>query len=50
VAVELCVESHQHAGQTGCRTDVHVAGPDSPDSETGIDLSRLVSVWVISRG
>jgi hypothetical protein len=48
VAVELCSESHEHGGQSGCRTDVHVAGPGSPDSDTGIDLSRLVSVWVIS--
>lgn len=46
VAVELCSESHQHAGERGCRTAVHVAGPDL---ETGIDLARLVSVWVISR-
>jgi hypothetical protein len=46
VAVELCSESHEHAGERGCRSDVHVAGPDSV---TGIDLSRLTSVWVISR-
>jgi hypothetical protein len=46
VAIELCSESHKHAGESGCRTDVHVAGPDS---ETGIDLSRLTAVWVISR-
>lgn len=56
VAIELCSESHRHAGERGCRTDVHVAGPDSPyrpgpaDWETSIDLTRLVSVWVISRG
>lgn len=47
VAVELCAESHRHAGERGCRTEVHVAGPDA---EIGVDLSRLVSVWVISRG
>jgi hypothetical protein len=49
VAVELCTESHGHAELSGhgdCRTEVHVAGPGS---EVGIDLARLVSVWVISR-
>jgi hypothetical protein len=44
VAVELCSEQHKHAGERGCRTNVHVAGPAAD-----IELSRLVSVWVISR-
>lgn len=47
VAVELCTDDAPHLHGDACRTTLDVAA--GTDADGSVDLSRLVSVWVISR-
>jgi hypothetical protein len=48
VGIELCEEELEvgHVHGEGCRTRLHVA---EPGNSRGVELERLVDVWVISR-